>query len=238
MNNLVFLDTETTGNDLLTDRLFQICYSFNKKIYCEYFLPPIPISIKAQSITHVTNKMIAGSKPFSESKMRQDLQNLLLENIMVAHNAAFDLCMLAHEGVTVNKFICTLKIVRYLDEEGIIPEYNMQYLRYYHDLTIDAIAHSAEGDVLVLEAIFQKIYNQMLQVYKNHYQVIDKMIEISSQPSLLKIFPFGKYRGRKISEIAKLDRKYTEWILNEKIQNNPDDEDWIFSLKHFLEIKN
>ncbi len=36
------------------------------------------------------------------------------------------------EGIKTPRFICTLKVARFLDTEGIIPEYNLQYLRYYH----------------------------------------------------------------------------------------------------------
>ncbi len=142
MDKLVFLDTETTGNALLEDRICQVCYSFANKIHCQYFKPPIPISIKAQSITHITNKMVAGAEKFSTSKMKNDLQKLLADNILVAHNAAFDISMLAKEGVEIPKFICTLKLARFLDEDNKIPEYNLQYLRYYLDLDVEADSHT------------------------------------------------------------------------------------------------
>lgn len=77
MANLIFLDTETTGNDLFTDHLFQVCYSHDNKIISEFFLPPLSISVKAQSITHITNKMLADKKPFSDSQIQKDLKELL-----------------------------------------------------------------------------------------------------------------------------------------------------------------
>lgn len=55
---LIFLDTETTGNDVTKDRLCQICYRTSKGTRTEYFKPPVPVSIKAMSITHITNKML------------------------------------------------------------------------------------------------------------------------------------------------------------------------------------
>lgn len=237
VDNLVFLDTETTGNNLLTDRLFQVCYSFNGKIYSEYFKPPIPISIKAQSITHVTNKMVEDKTPFADSKMKRDLQQLLESHILIAHNAVFDICMLSHEGVEVKKFICTLRVARFLDEELLIPEYNLQYLRYFHQFEIEADAHEAQGDVLVLKALFGYLYAQMLQKYQDAYTVISKMIEISQQPSIFKVFSFGKYKGQKIEEVAQTDKKYIKWMLEQKLQNNDDGDDWVFTLKHYLNIK-
>lgn len=237
MDKLVFLDTETTGNVLLSDRICQVCYSIQSKIYCEYFKPEIPISIKAQSITHITNKMIAHSKEFSSSKMQEDLQKLLSVNILVAHNAPFDIHMLSKEGVEVPKFICTLKIARFLDAENKIPEYNLQYLRYFLELEVEANAHDAKSDVIVLEALFKKLYLQMLNIYKTEEKVIEMMLEISSQPFLIKFFNFGKYKDRKVEDIATLDKGYLNWLLTQKMQNNNNEDDWVYTLKYHLKIK-
>ncbi len=237
MDKLLFLDTETTGNDLLKDFLFQVCYSAGNKIYCEFFKPPVPISIKAQSITHITNSEVEDKKPFKDSKMQKELQELLKTNILVAHNASFDICMLTKEGVEIPKFICTLKLARFLDEDLKIPEYNLQYLRYFLELNIKADAHDAKSDVLVLQALFKNQYEKMLKVYKQEKKVIEKMLEISSQPFLYKIFSFGKYRGRKIEEVVLLDKGYLNWLLGQKMQNESYDEDWIFTLKYHLNIK-
>jgi DNA polymerase III alpha subunit (gram-positive type) len=97
MNELIFLDTETTGNDVLNDYLFQVCYAHRDEMHCEFFKPHIPISIKSQAITHVTNKMVADKQPFSISPMRTKLAHLLEKNILVAHNAVFDIEMLYKE---------------------------------------------------------------------------------------------------------------------------------------------
>ena len=121
MDELIFLDTETTGNDLLADRLFQVCYKHNGKMTSEYFKPPVPISVKSQSITHVTNKMVADKPAFKDSQMKKDLHELLKTHVMVAHNAVFDIAMLVHEEVSVPRFICTLKIARYLDKKRCHP---------------------------------------------------------------------------------------------------------------------
>lgn len=233
MDKLIFLDTETTGNDLLSDRLVQISYSHSGKLISEFFKPAVPISIKAQSISHVTNKMIADKKPFSGSKMKKELERLLKENIVVAHNAQFDLAMLSHENLKAPKFICTLKVARFLDEEEKIDEYNLQFLRYYFELEIKADAHSAQGDVLVLEAVFKKLYEKMLGTYKDYNTVIDKMIEMSSSPFLFRSFNFGKHKGKRVEEVAKFDKPYLEWLLAQKTQNQGE-EDWIYTLKYYL----
>lgn len=234
MDRLIFLDTETTGNNLLSDRLIQISFSHKGKLISEFFKPSLPISVKAQSINHITNKMIEGKLAFAGSSLKTRLQELLKENIIVAHSAQFDLTMLAHESLTAPRFICTLKVARYLDNENKIPEYKLQFLRYYFDLEIEGKAHTADGDVLVLEAVFKKLYEIMFDIEKDHETVINKMIEISGKPSLFKIFPYKKYRGERIEAIVKKDRSYLEWMLEQKLQNGGDEEDWIYSLKYYL----
>ena len=234
MDKLIFLDTETTGTDFLSDRLFEVSYKLGKKIVSGYFKPPIPISIKASSITHVTNKMVAKEKPFLGSKLQKDLEKLLLGNILVAHNAAYDISVLDKEGISVPKFICTVKVARFLDSENVIPEYNLQYLRYYFELEVDAKAHDASSDVLVLEAVFKKLFDLMLKEYKTEDKVIEKMLEVSANPFLIRSFSFGKYKGRLVEEIVGLDKGYLQWLLVQKMQKEGGEEDWIYTLKYHL----
>lgn len=236
MDRFIFLDTETTGNDLLNDRLFQLCYKYKGELSDGFFKPPVPITIKSQSITHVTNKMVENYEAFEKSEMKKEIAELLQNNILVAHNAIFDIAMLAHEGVITPQFICTLKLARALDTEGVIPEYNMQYLRYYLELDIEAAAHEAKDDVLVLEALFQRLFSKMLTLHADPAVAMREMIRISLEPSLFNVFPFGKHKGKKIEDTVAIDRPYVTWLLEQKMQNNTGEEDWIYTLKHHLNI--
>lgn len=236
MKNLIFLDTETTGNDVASDRLCQVCYrKHGEKIECEYFKPPLPISVKSSSITHITNKMVADKPAFADSEMKSKLETLLKDNILVAHNAKFDIAMIEAEGLKVPKFICTLRVARHMDENGVIPEYNLQFLRYFLDLEIEANAHDAEGDVKVLEAVFNRQFEKLKETGLSDEEVIEKMVEISSHPSLLKKFNFGKHKDKMVSEVAKVDRGYLEWLLKQKLENGEEDEDWIYTLRYYLD---
>lgn len=237
MDRFLFLDTETTGNDPLTDRLFQVCFKTGERLEDGYFKPPLPISVKSQSITHVTNKMVADKPAFGESVMKGVLEQLLREKIFVAHNAVFDIAMLTHEGLEVPRFICTLKVARALDTNCVIPEYNLQFLRYFLELDVQASAHEAKDDVIVLEALFKRLFVKMMETYKDSQKVTDEMMRISLEPSLFSKFPFGKHRGRKIEEVVLSDREYCLWLLEQKQQNGTtNEEDWIYTLKYHLKI--
>lgn len=237
MYRLVFLDTETTGIDPLLDRLCQVCYKYKNELYSEYFKPPVPISVKSMSISHITNKMVDDKELFIGSKMYYDLQEIFKVGILVAHNAPFDIDILRKEGLKVEKFIDTLKVIRFLDVENLIPEYGLQYLRYYLNFDIKAIAHDAIGDVLVLEKLFKYLFDRMVEDFKDEGTVIEKMIEISSKPLLFRIFNYGKHKGKKIEEVLSYDRNYMEWMLEKKLNEEYYDEDWIYTLKHYLKIQ-
>jgi DNA polymerase III epsilon subunit-like protein len=235
MEKLIFLDTETTGNEISTDRLCQVCFQVGNEIKTEYFKPPLPISVKSMSITHITNEMIADKKPFIGSAMARELEKLLIDGILVAHNAKFDIAMLEAEGLAVPKNICTLRVARYLDKENVIPEYNLQYLRYYLKLDIDGTAHNAEDDVKVLRALFMRLLTKMIVETGDEKSAIEKMIEVSAKPSLFFRFNFGKYKERVVEEVLQTDRKYLQWLLNSKLENGDNDEDWIYTLQYHLE---
>jgi len=237
-NKLIFLDTETTGNDLKNDRLCQVAYKKNGKITVKNFKPPIPISVKATSITHITNKAVKKEKPFKGSAFYEKLQKILDENVMVAHNAKFDIAMLENEDLKVGKFICTFRLARYLDDDEKIPEYNLQFLRYYYEIEVEAMPHTADGDVKVLEAVFKYLYElaQEKAPKASEEEIINRMIEISSKPVSIKKFPFGKYIGERLEDIFKKDRGYLEWLYKTK-KSEGTDEDWIYTLECFLKKK-
>ena len=250
---LIFLDTETTGNDLKKDRLCQVCYKFEDtkddkgkvieegKIVTKNFKPTIPISIKAMSVTNITNKMVENEEVFEGSETAKNLQEILDENILVAHNAKFDIAMLESDGMKVPKNICTLRLARYLDVDCEVPEYSLQFLRYYYEMELEVVAHSAEGDVLVLEALFDHLYKQAEDraefsdkdtSEERREVIIQRMLDISAKPSIIRKFVFGKHNGRKLAEVAMEDRGYLEWLLRTKREE--EDEDWIYTLEHFL----
>ena len=233
-DKLIFLDTETTGNDVLKDRLCQLCYKISDKYNTGYFKPPLPMSVKAMSITHITNKFLADKPPFQGSEMYKEIEALLSKGIMVAHNARFDKAMLESEGIAVPQSICTFRVARYLDSDNQIPEYNLQFLRYFLDLDIDAGVHDAEEDVKVLYGVFERLLAKMIKETGNENSAIAKMIEVSSHPSLFRLFNFGKYKDKKIGEVAKSDRGYLEWMLSRKMEEGGTDEDWVYTLEHYL----
>src|SRR3990167_1658023 len=196
MSKLIFFDTETTGNET-KDFLIQIAYKMGSEKFVGLYKPEIKIPPEASAVHHITNKMVADKAAFSKSEDSQKIKKLFEDknSVVVAHNAPFDLMIIKKEDIEPKNFICTLRLARFLDHEDKIEQYKLQYLRYYLDLDVEATAHDALGDVLVLEKLFERLKKKILeQDGVNEAEAIEKMIEISSHPSIFTKLNFGKYK--------------------------------------------
>jgi len=236
MKKIIFFDTETTGNTE-KDYLCQIAYKTGDESFVGFYKPPIKIPPEASAVHHITNKMVENELSFKESDDKEKIKTLFEDEnaVVVAHNVQFDLMIIKKEGIEPKNFICTLRLARHLDPEGKIERYNLQYLRYLLELDVEATAHDALGDVLVLEKLYEHLKNKLIeQENLDEAQAVEKMIEISSHPSLFKFINFGKHNGKEIKEIAKIDKNYLEWLLKQKEESDQIDEDWIYTLKHYL----
>jgi DNA polymerase III epsilon subunit-like protein len=235
---IIFFDTETTGNGE-GDRLCQLGVKergIAEPIVNALYKPPVPISIVSKAIHHITEKMVADKPLFTRASEYKELKNLF-ENentLAVAHNAAFDVAMLAREGIVPHRAICTYKVAYALDTKETVGIYRLQYLRYLLGIEVEAVAHDAWGDVLVLEALFERLLKKMIEQEGSEESALSRMIEISARPLLFTTLRFGKYNGKRLEDIVRTDRKYLEWLLAEKEKKPAGEEDWLYTLKVYL----
>lgn len=236
---LVFIDTETTGNES-ADKIIQVAYRTTDDAddVNELYKADIPIKIGAMAVHHITEKMVTDKPAFTNSPAYNDLaQRFARGDIFIAHNAKFDVAMIEKEGLTVGPVIDTLKIARHLDPQGKIDSYALQYLRYLLGIEVEAIAHDAFGDILVLEQLFWRLLKKIMETQNvSADTAVDAMIDISSRPIMISYFQFGKYKNTSVEEVASKDRGYLEWLLKQKIESGEleMEEDWIYTLKHWL----
>ncbi|MDZ7579693.1 MAG: DUF3820 family protein [Deltaproteobacteria bacterium] len=222
----IFLDTETTGNGP-ADRLCQIAFKSEEGAAVnELFNPGMPISIDAMTVHHITNEMVLDKPAFRNSDTWSKLRDLVNSDgyVMVAHNAPFDVDMLKKEGIEPKNVICSIKLARYFDKDGVIPRYGLQYLRYYLCRNIVAIPHTALGDILVLDALFNRIHAKAAQEFGDDF--VGKMIEVSKNPVLYRRMPFGKHKGLKMEEVP-VD--YLQWLAGTDLE-----EDLRYTIEQYL----
>ncbi|MBD3805827.1 exonuclease domain-containing protein [Sulfuricurvum sp.] len=227
MASFVLLDTETTGAGQ-EDRIIQLGYMVldgkRVDVYNDLCFAPLPISYEAMEVHGITPEMIEGRVPCVETKAFKTLCELNTpENVLIIHNAPFDLGMLAKENFTSQmRLIDTLRCARHLfDEEEV---HRLQYFRYRlglykieqaeaDALGIEVKAHDAIGDVLVLKLFLTELRKRLQERFEG-VNPIDKMVELTQTPVLYtRPLKFGKYKGKTLSEIAQNDKGYLSWML-------------------------
>jgi len=137
--------------------------------------------------------------------------------------------MLVKEDVHPKKVVCSLKLARHLDPNGVIPRYSLQYLRYFLGIKIEAIAHDALGDILVLEKLFERLFVKMSKSI-GPAAVENRMMDISGNPVLLSRMYFGKHKGQFFREIPK---DYLQWLSGK----DDLDEDMRFTIGRYLNVQ-
>lgn len=218
MRPVVFLDTETTS--LADGRLVQICVKGPQPDELLFYAvkPPVPIGLEAMAVHHITEKMVADKAPF-EGRLRDQAADPLTKNVVVAHNAPFDVAVMAREGIEIKEWICTKKVAMRLWPEW--GSHGLQYIRYRLGIDIDAgNAHDALADVLVLEQVFHKMLGEA---------TIDQMLDWSVQPSIIHFAAFGKHRGKPWKQVAAEDPQYLFWLRRQDI-----DADLLHTLNHWI----
>jgi exodeoxyribonuclease X len=221
----IYLDTETTGKEP-DDRLCQLAFKTDHEIVNELFNPGRKISIEAMAIHHITEKMVLNKPGCKNSAAYQKLKKLIQQedNILVAHSAEYDMNMLRAEGLEPTRYICTLKLARFLDKDGVIPRHGLQYLRYYLGLDVEAKAHDALGDIIVLEALFKRLYKKFVMLFPD--DPIEAMLKVTREPIMLVRMTFGKHKGERFSD---LPLKYLQWLSTIEL-----DEDTAYTVKCYL----
>jgi DNA polymerase-3 subunit epsilon/exodeoxyribonuclease X len=241
----ILFDTETTG-DQEEDRIIQIgamiVYSkYNIEIYDEICSTNIDIKIEAMEVHNIVPNMLKEKDKFINTSAYKKIKELNSEqNYLIAHNIKFDLGMLEKEGF-VNQYslIDTLRCAKHLYPD--MPYHRLQYLRYAlelykieedeaNKLNIIIKAHDAIGDVLVMKLFLSRLVKRVMEEYPD-YNPMQKLSDLTKTPVMIKIFKFGKYKGRDINEVASEDSGYLNWMR----QNMKDmDEDLKYTLDKVL----
>ena len=231
----IILDTETTGTGE-QDRVIQLGFivlgTKDIEVYNEFFTSDIPISFGAMEVHGITPDMIEGKSTCRDSASYKRLQELnTTENYMIIHNAPFDLGMLEKEGFnTQMKVIDTLRVAKHIlpDEEA----HRLQYFRYKmelykeeekeaNSLGIVVKAHDAIGDVLILKLLLSRLKDEVSKQFPDENPV-EKMVDLTATPILVKNFRFGKHKGKSLEEVAREDSGYLRWMLS-SMENLDDD---------------
>ncbi len=244
MPHYVLFDTETTGNQE-EDRVIQfgamiVDQTGKVEAYDEFCYSDVEIKLEAMEVHNITPNLIEGKPKATETSFYKRLEELNSnENFLIAHNISFDMGMIEKEGfINSYQLIDTLRCAKHLFPD--MPYHRLQYLRYAlelykveeaeaakHNITIKA--HDAIGDVLVMKLFLTKLVGKCREIYPD-YNPIEKLVDLTKTPVLIKSFKFGKYKNKEIAKVAQEDPGYLNWM-----RTNMDlDEDLRYTLDKVL----
>jgi DNA polymerase III epsilon subunit-like protein len=172
MRKLIFLDTETTG--LSNPRLLQLGWAINNHpVNVQLYKPPVPVEAGASEIHHITQEQADMYEPFDT--VRESIQKLLGDGIVIAHNLPFDRRVLANEGVNIDKGIDTLTIARRLYPG--FKNHKLGYLIEQLGIPVDMKnAHNAFTDVTALRELFKRMVMSILCKDPEKSSIINRMV--------------------------------------------------------------
>lgn len=228
-NPILFFDIESTGLNVATDRIVEICAlkvmpDGDQEIKTRRINPTIPISPEAQKIHGISNEDVADCPTFKE--LAKSLANWMSGCDFAGYNSTrFDVPMLAEEflraGVNFDfrkrKLVDVQNIFHKMEQRTLSAAY-----KFYCSKELEN-AHSAEADTVatyeILEAQLDKydiLENDIkfLADFSTKSRFVDYagrvVLNDKDEPS----FNFGKYKGKTVESVFKSDQSYYSWMMN------------------------
>ncbi|MCD4701394.1 MAG: hypothetical protein K8S24_05995 [Candidatus Aegiribacteria sp.] len=227
-SRILYLDTETTGVDTETAHICEVAFllsTYNgfkrdpqKDIrISELILPPEPVPPEASAIHHITNGMLAGKPALEDISERID-ELVSKADFISAHNVPFDLTILKRQlpevfgKIEEGMKLDSLRLARHIWPS--VPSHSLQALRYRFDLDVNIAgdAHRAMFDTELVRSLIEYIIRMDL-VTPDSWMDLVKYTQSALE---IKIFSFGKYRGKLVEDIAAQDTDYIKWLLRQK----------------------
>lgn len=228
-NPIVFFDLETTGLNIVTDRIVEISYlkvevNGNQSGKTILVNPTVPIPPEATAIHGITDEDVKNAPPFSS--VARNLAREIEGCDLAGYNSnKFDIPLLAEEFLRANVDI-DLSKRKLIDVQVIFHKMEQRTLaaayKFYCNEELND-AHSSAADTLatfrILEAQLGK-YPELkndtafLAEFSSHTRNADLAGRIIYDDDGSEIFNFGKYKGKKVNAVLEKDPAYYSWMMN------------------------
>lgn len=226
---LAFIDLETTGVSIGTDRIVEISIlklipNGGEEVYTYRINPTIPIPAESSAIHGIYDKDIKDAPTFKE--MAPKLFHILEACDLAGYNSnKFDIPLLVEEFLRV-EIDFDMQNRKCVDVQNIFHKMEQRTLsaayRFYCNKEIEN-AHSAEADVRatydVLNAQLEK-YDSLqpnvsfLATFSTMGDNVDLAGRIVRDKKGVEVFNFGKHKGRSVLEIFKSEPSYYNWMMD------------------------
>ena len=228
-NPIVFFDLETTGTNINSDRIVEICYlkvypNGNEESKTMRINPEMHIPEASTAVHGIHDEDVADCPRFKDmaASIARDIEGCDLGGF---NSNRFDIPVLAEEflraGVDIDlnrrKFVDVQVIYHKLEQRTLSAAYKF----YCHKNLEDA--HTAEADTRATYEVLQAQLDRYPDVLKNDisfladYSSFNRNVDFAGRMVYddkgVEVFNFGKYKGVPVAEVLRKDPGYYSWIL-------------------------
>src|SRR5665213_3662163 len=226
---LAFIDLETTGINVASDRIVEIAIlklmpNGDKEMKSMRINPTIPIPALVTRIHGISDEDVKNSPTFKDaSKMLYSY----LENCDLAgyNSNKFDIPLLAEEflraevefEISNRKLIDVQNIFHKMEQRTLAAAY-----LFYCKIPLEK-AHSADADITatweILEAQLEKYSDlktdvDFLAEFSSRSNNVDLAGRIVLNDKGIPVFSFGKHNGKPVTEVFEKEPSYYSWMMN------------------------
>ncbi len=227
---IIFFDLETTGVDFQNDRIVEISYvklfpNDTREERTILVNPERPIPAEATAVHHITDADVADKQTFKQIA-RELARTFTGCDIAGFNHVKFDLPLLMEEFLRAGVTDFDPMRGRLIDVQTIFHKMEQRTLsaayRFYCGKELDG-AHRADADTLATVEVLEAQLDRYPDVLKNDMDFLadfssyNKNVDMSGR--IIRndkgevVFNFGKFKGRKVSEVFLHEPSYYDWMM-------------------------
>ena len=224
---LAFIDLETTGVNISTDRIVEIAIvkinpDGTKQVKRKLINPLMPIPKSSSDIHGITDEMVKDAPSFKQ--VANEIKQFIDQCDLGGYNSnRFDIPMLIEEFLRVGiefsvdgkKLVDVQKVFHMMEQRTLSAAY-----KFYCQKNLDG-AHSAETDA---NATWEVLEAQV-ERYPQIGNTVDSIVKFTGEDDIVdfarrfikengvEIFNFGKHKGKTVVQVLKEEPQYYDWMM-------------------------
>lgn len=226
---ICFLDLETTGVNIGSDRIVEISIlrilpDGTETTYTRRVNPEMPIPFTASSVHGIFDKDVEHEPTFKQ--LAPEIAQIIAQADLAGYNSnKFDIPLLAEELLRAG-IDFDLSNRRLIDVQNIFHKMEQRTLaaayKFYCEKELTN-AHSAEADIwatyqilLAQLAKYEELKNDMafLHDFCERTKNVDLAGRFVFNEDNVEVFNFGKHKGKPVTEVLKKEPSYYNWMMD------------------------
>lgn len=226
---ICFIDLETTGVNVATDRIVEIAIlkihpEGKQDIYSSRINPTIPIPAVTSAIHHIFDEDVVDAPTFKE--LAPTIAGFIGSSDLGGYNSnKFDIPLLVEEflraefdfEVEHRKLVDVQNIFHKMEQRTLVAAYKFYCGKELTD------AHAAENDIRatyeVLEAQLDKYPDLNPSVdFLDEFSAMNKNVDLAGRivynAKNEEVFNFGKHKGKRVEDVFKREPSYYSWMMD------------------------